>query len=52
MALVGLPGSGTAFFLAPAHTDGGQCLLAALARTPDVRDLGLQPTAPKLSRMN
>ncbi len=39
----GLPRSGIVVFLAPSHTDGGQCLLATITRTPEMRDIGGQP---------
>lgn len=41
--------NGVLFFLAPQHHDDGRCLLATLARTPTMQDLGLR-TAP--TRMN
>jgi hypothetical protein len=36
---MGLPRNGIVVFLAPSHTDGGQCLLATITRSLQVRDL-------------
>ena len=48
----GFPMRGTILFLAPSHTDGGQCLLATIARTVETRDLLLPPTSGRHPRMN
>ena len=39
--------NGVLFFLAPQNHDDGRCLLATLARTPSMQDLGLR-TAPTM----
>jgi len=51
-APAGFPANGIVLFLAPTHTDSGQCLLAAITRTADLHDLGSHPALPKTSRIN
>ncbi len=48
----GLPSEGTVLFLAPSHTDGGQCLLATIPHTADARNLGIYPKRPNNLRAN
>lgn len=44
-----LPQQGILFFLMPAHTDAGQCLLAAIAQTPETVDLAASaPAKPQM----
>ena len=50
--VAGFPRSGIVLFLSPSHTDGGQCLLASITGTADLRDLGVLPTPSKFPRLN